>query len=31
VDEEAALSKYLYQKVSVVDSDDFPEGIYILS
>ncbi len=31
VDEEGAPLKYLYQKVSVVDSDDFPEGIYILS
>jgi len=28
VDEEGAPLKYLYQKVSVVDSDDFPEGIY---
>jgi hypothetical protein len=31
VDEEGAPLKYLYQKVSVVDSDDFAEGIYILS
>ena len=31
VNEEAAPLKYIYQQVLVVDSDDFPEGIYILS
>jgi hypothetical protein len=31
VDEEATPLRYLYKRVLVVDSDNFPEGIYILS